>query len=44
MGRNAHESVRRHFLANRHSLQYIDLLASLLGERSDGATGSSPSS
>jgi trehalose synthase len=32
MGRNAHERVRRHFLANRHALQYIELLASLLGE------------
>jgi trehalose synthase len=33
LGRNAHEHIRRHFLANRHSLQYVELLANLFGER-----------
>jgi trehalose synthase len=33
IGRRAHEHVRRHFLANRHSLQYVELLAGILGDR-----------
>jgi trehalose synthase len=33
IGRKAHEHVRRHFLANRHSLQYVELLAGILGDR-----------
>jgi trehalose synthase len=32
MGRAAHESVRTSFLEDRHTLQYIDLLARLLAE------------
>jgi trehalose synthase len=30
IGKNAHDYVRMHFLANRHALQYIKLLESLL--------------
>jgi trehalose synthase len=39
IGRNAHEHVRRHFLANRHSLQYVELLASIFGDRAGIAAG-----
>jgi trehalose synthase len=42
IGQNAHERVRRHFLANRHALQYIELLASLLGERVETTGGADP--
>jgi trehalose synthase len=32
IGLAAHESVRRSFLENRHTLQYVDLLGHLLAE------------
>jgi trehalose synthase len=37
LGRNAREHVRRHFLADRHARQYIDLLGSVLA-----GSGASP--
>jgi len=33
LGRNAREHVRRHFLADRHARQYIELLGTVLAER-----------
>ncbi|GAB3022673.1 glycosyl transferase family 1 [Nocardioides flavus (ex Wang et al. 2016)] len=35
LGRNAHDRVHEHYLADRHLIQYVDLFAQLLG--ADGA-------
>jgi trehalose synthase len=39
LGRNAREHVRRHFLANRHARQYVELLEAVLAERADSPSG-----